>query len=350
MNINSLLRNNIKALNPYRSARDEYTGERGIFLDANENALGSAIDQVVNRYPDPRQVELKHRIAQLKGVQPEQIFLGNGSDEAIDLPMRAFCEPRRDNIILMPPTYGMYSVCATINDVAILNVALRSDFQIDVPRVIDSLTPRTKLIFICSPNNPSGNLMQVEAIETLLHQSTALVILDEAYIDFTTAPSWLQRLAEFENLLVLQTFSKAWGMANIRLGMAFAHPEIIKVLNKIKYPYNINGVTQQMALQALERVRGRDAMIQRLTQERKRLKTNLEQFDFVEMVFPSEANFLLVRFRDATRIYRQLLENNIVVRDRSDQLHCQNCLRITVGTPAENDILIQKLQRIADED
>jgi len=348
MNIEILQRENIRRLKSYSSARDEFSGRKGIFLDANENALGSAIGEAVNRYPDPRQSDLKWKIAEIKEVRTEQIFLGNGSDEAIDLPMRAFCEPRRDNVILMPPTYGMYTVCAEVNGVEIRLAPLTPEFQIDVANVMQVVTERSKILLICSPNNPSGNLMRSTDIEKLLREFPGIVIIDEAYIDFTTEPSWLYRLDEFENLIVLQTFSKAWGMASLRLGMAFAHPTIIGILNKIKYPYNINGVTQRMALDALERVPGRDTMIQTLIAERERLADRLKQFSFVERVLPSEANFLLARFRKARVVYEKLLERGIVIRDRSHLLHCENCLRITVGTPDENETLLKTLEGIAD--
>ncbi|RMF61887.1 MAG: histidinol-phosphate transaminase [Calditrichaeota bacterium] len=342
----SLLRPNIRDLQAYSSARQEHAGEEGIFLDANENALGSAARESLNRYPDPLQKKLKEEIARLKAVSAQQIFLGNGSDEAIDLLLRAFCEPGKDRILIMPPTYGMYEVCAAINDVKVQRVLLRPDFEIDVASVLEALEPRTKLLFICSPNNPTGNVFQPDGIERLLRQFQGLTVLDEAYIDFAPDKSWLPRLSRWPNLVVLQTFSKAWGLADVRLGMAFAQPGIIEVLNKIKHPYNVNGVTQRLALQALANHRGKTRMVGEIIQERDRLQKGLAALDLVDRVYPSDANFLLVKMHDAASVFRRLLQKKIVVRNRSDQPLCGDCLRITVGTPEENRRLLHALKEI----
>jgi len=343
--IKNLLRKNMQDLQPYSTARDEYDGEVGIFLDANENSLGSATEWLLNRYPDPHQRKLKRKIAELKKVPTENLFLGNGSDEAIDLLIRAFCEPQKDKIIVMPPTYGMYKVCAAINDVDVLKVPLDSKFEIDLNEVFSHLTPETKLIFICSPNNPTGNCFDAKNIKHILEQFHGLVIIDEAYIDFTPEKSWLPRLQQYENLIILHTFSKAWGLASIRLGMAFAKTEIIDVLNKIKYPYNVNGVTQEIALKVLDNLSGKDQMVEEIIKQREILITQLRQLPMFEEIYPSEANFILTKVKGARDIYRYLLSQKIIVRDRSQAFHCESCLRITVGTPEENYQLIESLKK-----
>ncbi len=346
-NLEKILRPHILNLVPYSSARDEYTGKEGIFLDANENPYAAANGQAWNRYPDPYQWAIKEKLAPIKGVRPSQIFLGNGSDEPIDLLVRATCTPREDNMILLPPTYGMYQVSADINDVAAIKVPLTSDFQIDTEKVLAAITPHTKIIWVCSPNNPSGNSVKREAIYALLEHFSGLVVVDEAYIDFSDEPSFTQELDTYPNLVVLQTFSKAWGLASLRLGMCFASEEIIKVLNKIKPPYNLSGATQQLLLEALNHVETKNKMVRDILAERARLGTNLLGLPLVKKIYPSDANFLLVAFEDASAVMQYLIDQKIIVRDRSKVLLCDGCLRITVGTPEENDILIKTLREFA---
>jgi histidinol-phosphate aminotransferase len=338
-----LVRPNILSLQPYTCARDEFKGEADVFLDANENSLGSAREPFFNRYPDPLQTAVKEKLAAIKGVRPEQIFLGNGSDEAIDLLFRIFCRPGRDAVIIQPPTYGMYAVSAAINDTAVRKVPLTAEFQPDPTALIAAAAGDVKMVFFCSPNNPSANLMAPAGIEAVLAGFPGLVVIDEAYIDFTRAESWLRRLEHHPNLVVLQTFSKAWGMAGVRLGMLFAHPSIIQLLNHTKPPYNISAYCQQYALAALGEERRKEEMVAELLAEREKLAAALTRTPGVVRIFPSDANFLLVRFRDARQTYQGLMERGIIVRDRSSQLHCEECLRITVGTPPENRILIETL-------
>jgi histidinol-phosphate aminotransferase len=345
INIHDLVRKNIQNLKPYSSARDEYAGNIGIFLDANENSIGSTAAKLLNRYPDPRHRKLREKLAELKGVRAENLFLGNGSDEAIDLVIRAFCEPKKDKIIVTPPTYGMYEVCATVNDVEVIKVPLTTNFEIDIPGMMRAINPDIKIIFLCSPNNPTANCFAETHIEKILEKFQGLILLDEAYTDFASDKSWLPRLSLHENLVILQTFSKAWGLANIRLGMAFATPEIIKILDKIKYPYNVNGLTQEIALQVLGSVHQKNKMVTEIIQQRELLKQELVKLPIVEKIYPSDANFLLVKVSSARSIYQYLLDYQIIVRDRSSALHCDDCLRITVGTPAENDKLIETLKK-----
>jgi len=337
-----LARKNVLTMKPYSSARDEYSGQTGIFLDANENSLGSVLPQPLNRYPDPHQRELKGRLSEIKNVAPDRIFLGNGSDEAIDLVIRVFCEPGLDRIMILPPTYGMYAVCAEMNDAGIIEAPLTAQFEIDTEAVLKRID-EVKVVFICSPNNPSGNCINRRVIRTILEKSDGLVVIDEAYIDFSEQPSWLEKLGDYPNLIVLQTFSKAWGLANIRLGMAFADPQIIALFNKIKYPYNVNGVTQKMALEALGREDSKNSMVAVILEERVKLARRLAELAIVEKVFPSEANFLLARFRNGRRVFDYLKTKELIVRDRSRVMHCAGCLRITVGTPSENAELMQML-------
>jgi histidinol-phosphate aminotransferase len=339
----NLLRPNIRTLTPYSSARNEYSGSPAIYLDANENAIGAAAGSLFQRYPDPLQQELKKQIARMKNVAPQQIFLGNGSDEAIDLLIRAVCTPATDNILIFPPTYGMYEVAARINDIAVKKLLLNADFQLDRDTVKASMDQHTRIVFFCSPNNPTGNLIHEETITAVLEDFSGLVVVDEAYIDFSSARSWTQQLSRYPNLVILQTFSKAWGMAGLRLGMAIAAPEIINVLNQIKAPYNISAATQQLAAAALKNSNEVEKWIALLGAERTRLAERLTIFPFVKTVFPSEANFLLIRVEDAKGLYHYLLEQGIVVRDRSNQPLCKGCLRVTVGTPEENDYLIRTL-------
>lgn len=341
-NIRDLIRPNILDLRPYSSARDEFDGMGSgmTFLDANENPFNTGL----NRYPDPRQKKLKLEIERVKDVSKANIFLGNGSDEILDLLFRAFCEPAEDNIITMPPTYGMYEVLASINNIENRQVLLTTDFQPDISEVLAQQDSRTKLLFICSPNNPSGNTMASDKIELLLSGFHGLVIIDEAYIDFTEKESWLRRLDEFPNLVIVQTFSKAFGMAGIRLGMCFAGDTIISVLNSIKPPYNVNELTQKQALLRLKKMDIIRAEVSLLNEEKTRMRLELETIDFVNHIFPSDANFLLLRVDDATLRYEQLCSEGIVVRNRSKQPLCENTLRITVGTPRENDKLINTLK------
>lgn len=343
--IRRVIRPHIFDLTPYSSARDEYTGKEGVFLDANENPLGSVLSEAYNRYPDPHQVLIKEKLAPIKGVQPNQIFLGNGSDEAIDLLVRATCTPGQDSLLILPPTYGMYEVSAAINDVETIKVPLTADFQLDTKAILAAVQPNTKLIWVCSPNNPSGNLVQTKAIETLLNTFGGLVVVDEAYIDFAPIISWTQRLAEFPNLVVLQTFSKAWGLASLRLGMCFASPELTAILDKIKPPYNLSGPTQQLLYSALDQESVKNELVQQILAEREKLTHALSEVPGVLKIYPSDANFLLVEFENAAEVMAYLLGERIIVRDRSKVTLCAGCLRITVGTDAENEVLLNALKK-----
>ena len=338
--LNQLLRDNIRKLIPYTSARNEYKGDAAVFLDANENPY----NEPVNRYPDPLQIQLKEQIAHIKNVSPEMIFLGNGSDEAIDLIIRAFCEPRTDNIVAVDPTYGMYKVCADINDVEYRKVLLTPAFDPDVESLLEKADDNTKIIFLCSPNNPTSNSFPREGIIRILKAFKGIVVLDEAYIDFSSGKGFLPSLAEFPNLVILQTFSKAWGMAGIRLGMAFADPFIIAVLNKIKYPYNINMLTMEIALKSLKSIQGKEQWVAAILQQREILARELKSFSFIVKVFPSDANFLLVKVDQPREIYQYLVSRKIIIRDRSNASLCDGCLRITVGTPDENARLTEALK------
>lgn len=339
MNLQHLIRKNILSLKPYSSARDEFSGEAMVFLDANENPF----NQPYNRYPDPLQRELKGRIAKIRNVPADSIFLGNGSDEPIDLLIRAFCEPGQDNIIQMEPTYGMYQVAASINDVEVVKVPLRGDFSLDEDAILQSATSGSKMVFLCSPNNPTGNSLDRESVLKILREFQGIVVVDEAYIDFDPDSSLLPSLVEFENLVILQTLSKAWGMAGIRLGMAFASPDIIGILNKIKYPYNINMLTQHKALELLGNTAEKEQWVNTLLQERKILADKLKEISCVRKVWPSDANFILVTMKDARRTYEYLVEQGIIVRDRSRILLCDESLRITVGSESENEALMTAL-------
>ncbi|NID11021.1 histidinol-phosphate transaminase [Fibrivirga algicola] len=347
----AVLRPHIASLTPYSSARDEYTGTEGVFLDANENALGSTTHSgQYNRYPDPHQSAIKARLAPLKGVQTSQLFLGNGSDEPIDLLVRATCRPGIDNVLLLPPTYGMYEVSARLNDVTVKKVPLTTDYQLDLPAVLSAIDAQTKIIWICSPNNPSGNLLDPADIRAVIEAAkTALVVVDEAYIDFAGPgySSWTTYLDTYPNLVVLQTFSKAWGLAALRLGMCFASAELIRVMNVIKPPYNISAPSQALALEALEHVADKESMVAQTLTERDRLATQLGTLPNVQHIFPSDANFLLVRFDEAQAVFEQLIDSKVIVRDRSSVTRCEDCLRITVGTEAENERLLEVLQAIA---
>ena len=341
--LTTLLRENIRNLTPYSSARDEFKGEASVLLDANENAFGSPLDQDYNRYPDPLQQQLKLKLSGIKGVPARNIFLGNGSDEAIDILFRAFCRPGIDNIILVPPTYGMYEVSANINDVAIKKVNLTSDFQLDLEGIAEAIDAHTRMIFLCSPNNPTGNSLDREDVETILANFNGLVVIDEAYINYSRQKTFIQELTEYSNLVVLQTLSKAWGLAGLRLGMAFASEEIIDVFNKIKPPYNINQATQELVLKALDNVEQVNAWIRETVTERDQLSTKLLNMEFVQHVYPSDANFILVKTTEPRKIYEYLVDKSIIIRDRSKVALCAGCLRITVGTPEENQALIAAL-------
>jgi histidinol-phosphate aminotransferase len=342
--INNIIRENIKNLTPYSSARDEFKGEASVYLDANENAYGSPLEQQYNRYPDPLQYKVKKRLSDIKGVPPRNIFLGNGSDEAIDILFRSFCNPGVDNVILVPPTYGMYQVSANINDVHVKNVLLTEDYQLNMEGIAEAIDKNTKMIFICSPNNPTGNSINRDDIETLLANFNGLVVVDEAYINFSRQKTFIQELTEYANLVVLQTLSKAWGLAGLRIGMAFASEEIIEVMNKVKPPYNINEASQELALKALQNVAQVNDWIKETLVQRDKLVLNLKNFDFVLDIYPSDANFILVKTTAPKAIYNFLVEKGIIVRDRSKVDLCEGSLRITVGTPAENDILLNTLQ------
>lgn len=339
--LQELTRPNVWKLKPYSSARDEYKGAKAsVFLDANENPY----NQPYNRYPDPMQYDLKKELSGIKKVKPENIFLGNGSDEAIDLVFRAFCEPDVDNVVAIDPTYGMYQVCADVNDVEYRKVLLDEHFQFSADSLLAATDERTKMVFLCSPNNPTGNDLLRSEIEKILKNFDGLVILDEAYSDFSEAPSFLSELEVYPNLIVLQTFSKAWGCAGIRLGMAFASPQIISILSKIKYPYNVNQLTQEQARQILRNYEEIERWIKMLKEERKVLERDFVQLPCVLEVFPSNANFFLARVTDAVGIYNYLVSEGIIVRSRHTISLCCNCLRVTVGTRAENNKLVEALK------
>jgi histidinol-phosphate aminotransferase len=316
-----------------------------VFLDANENSLGSVHSDNFNRYPDPHHLNLKEKISKQKQISLERIFIGNGSDEAIDLLVRVFCSPGKDKIIICPPTYGMYAVSAHINDVGVIEVPLKENFQLDVNIIMNQVSEQTKMLFLCSPNNPTGNLLHSADIEYLLQMFPGIVVVDEAYIDFANSPSFMKILDDNHNLVVLQTFSKAWGLASLRIGMCFASSLIIYYLEKIKAPYNVNGYSQKIALQAIDQESLKNKFVQILLEERKRLETDLLQFGFVEKIFPSDTNFLLVRVSDAHLLYNHLTENKIIVRNRSALPLCHNTLRITVGSIQENNLLIAALKK-----
>ncbi len=343
-NINNLLRENIKNIKPYSSARDEYKDitDGMVFIDANENPFNTN----VNRYPDPQQTNVKARLSELKGIPTNQILLGNGSDEVLDLIFRAFCEPNRDKIITLPPTYGMYSVLSNLNAVENIEIPLTSDFQPDFDEISRAAHSHTKLLFLCSPNNPTANSFEADVIEELIEEFQGIVVIDEAYIDFSKDESWLSRLSEFPNLIVTQTLSKAYGLAGIRLGICYASKEIISVLNNIKPPYNINQLTQAKALERLNDMDAVQNEVKSIIFEREKLSKALKSITFVKNVFPSDANFILAKVDDANKRYQQLIEKEIVVRNRTNQLLCDKCLRFSVGTKAENEKLIEVLNQL----
>lgn len=342
MEIQKLLRKNIQSLKPYSSARDEYTGEAMVFLDANENPF----NEPYNRYPDPVQTAVKEKIAKLKDIPAKNIFLGNGSDEPIDLLIRAFCEPGVDNIVSINPTYGMYQVAADISGVELRKVSLNDDYDLNSNEILGATDSNTKLIFLCSPNNPTGNSLNKDCMLEIAKSFNGLLIIDEAYIDFAPDKTLLPELEEYPNLVLLQTFSKAWGMAGIRLGMAFASLEIIGVLNKIKYPYNINILTQEKALELLDKKVTVQNWVKLLIAERNKMADLLSEFPFVERVYPSDANFVLVKMHDAKGVYDYLVEEGIIVRDRSKVHLCDDTLRITIGSSEENETLLNALKNL----
>jgi len=340
INIQDLIRPDLLNIKAYSSARDEFSSDDAmIFLDANENPF----DTNLNRYPDPYQSKLKSRIAELKQVDKNQIVLGNGSDEIIDLLVRLFCTPYRDSILIFPPTYGMYKVVADVNAVKVKKVYLDSNFQLDADKALAEITEHTKLIFVCTPNNPSGNTIERQQVLKLLGSFDGIVVIDEAYNDFSNEGSFSTLLDSYENLVIMQTFSKAYGLAGARLGMCFASPKITDYLNKIKPPYNVNTLTQQVAFEKLASIEDANHQIESILKERKRLEKELQHLSWIETIYPSQANFLLVKVDNANKRYQQCLEHNIVVRNRHTQPNCENCLRFTVGTPEENRILIETI-------
>jgi len=344
MEIKDLVRENIKRLEPYSSARDEFQGNSNdmVFLDANENPFENG----VNRYPDPQQRTVKSLLSENKGVPQENILLGNGSDEVLDLIFRAFCEPHQDNIVTLPPTYGMYGVLANINAVENIKIPLTDQFQPDLEKIYQAVNPRSKVIFICSPNNPTGNNFSKSVIEDLLENFKGLVVIDEAYVDFSTEESWVNRLDKYPNLIVTQTLSKAYGMAGIRLGICYASTFIISVLNRIKPPYNVNELTQQKAIERLKKQKEVEAEIKDILKQRTALVSELKTVGFVSEIYPSNANFVLVKVDNATKRYDQLIEKGIVTRNRTTQQGCENCLRLTIGTAEENEKLINTLKEL----
>ena len=342
--LNTITRENIRKLTPYSSARSEFSGVAQVFLDANENSFGSPLTKWYNRYPDPLQWELKKKISTIKHVPPDQILLGNGSDECIDLLIRAFCDPGKHNIIICPPTYGMYEVYAHINDVPLKEVPLTAVFQLDLEALEAAIDADTRIIFLCSPNNPTGNSLEREDIEIVLNNFNGIVVVDEAYINYSRHRSFLGELNDYPNLVVMQTFSKAWGLAALRLGMNLASTEIIALLNKIKPPYNISQATQELAIKALDGLEDVNTMIRETVKERGWLAGELTGLPYVQKVFPSDSNFLLVRMEGATAVYQYLKDHGVIVRNRSQVVLCNDCLRITVGTGDQNKLLLKLLK------
>ena len=343
-NINSLVRETVKNLKPYSSARDEYTATSNdmVFLDANENPYQNG----VNRYPDPQQHDVKTQLSKLKGVSTEHILLGNGSDEILDLIFRVFCEPNQDEIITLPPTYGMYSVLADINAINNIKVNLEPGFQPNTTEILRVANAHTKLLFLCSPNNPTANSFDAERIKELVSNFKGIVVVDEAYIDFSNTDSWISKLNDHPNLIVTQTLSKAYGMAGIRLGVCYASKAIISILNRIKPPYNVNTLTQSKALERLSKPEAISQEVQHILEQRDWLVAQLQTINFIDIVYPSDANFVLVKVDDANKRYTQLIQKDIVVRNRSTQVHCENCLRFTVGSQIENIKLITALRQL----
>lgn len=348
MKIDDLVRPNIKKLKPYTSARDKYLN--GILMDANENPLGSAVDNYgeleLNRYPDPNQNSLREKLSKYLGVKSENLFAGVGSDEIIDLLLRIFCEPGKDKAAILEPTYGMYRVACDINNVEVQSILLNDDFQIDVRKTLTGIEEKTKIIFICSPNNPTGNLINVRDIINIASKFSGLVVVDEAYADFANQVDLLDKIREYKNIILLRTFSKAWGLAGIRLGFAVADEEVINYLYKIKAPYNINKITAQIAINAVENKAKKDEMVRAIIAERKRIEKALEANSKIEKVFPSDANFILFKCNEHKRLFEELTKKNIIIRDRSSQPKLEHCLRVSVGTKEENDLFLQSLNEI----
>lgn len=342
MDIINLVRKNIRELKPYSCARNEFKGEASVYLDANENPMNAPY----NRYPDPLQSDLKHKIANIKGVRPSQIMLGVGSDEPIDLLIRIFCEPKEDNIVAIDPTYGMYQVCADINNVTYRKVLLNEDYSLDASRILAETDEHTKLVFLCSPNNPTGNSLDKTEIKKIIDNFSGIVIIDEAYIDFSSESSWLEKLDNYPNLVVLQTFSKAWGLASVRCGMAFASEVIIGYLNNVKYPYNLNLLTQNFVSEQLDHISRKQKWVEQIIEQRVVLEEQLKIIPWIQHIYPSDANFLLVKVADANKVYNQLVDKGIIVRNRNSVSLCLGCLRITVGTESENNILINELRQL----
>ncbi|WP_299122930.1 histidinol-phosphate transaminase [uncultured Winogradskyella sp.] len=342
--INNLLRENIRTIKAYSSARDEYkdTSSDMVFIDANENPFQTN----VNRYPDPQQSKVKERLAEIKDVSVSQILLGNGSDEVLDLLFRAFCEPKQDNVITLPPTYGMYSVLADLNAVEIKSVMLDESFEPKVTEILETQNDNSKILFLCSPNNPTANSFNADKIEQLINGFNGIVVIDEAYIDFTNQESWITRLNDFNNLVVTQTLSKAYGLAGIRLGICYASEFVISVLNKIKPPYNVNQLTQEKAFERLKNINDVTYEVDFILKQREQLMIQLSGISFIQTVFPSDANFILAKVDDANKRYMQLIERGIVVRNRTTQPLCENCLRFTIGTAEENKTLIKTLNQL----
>ena len=347
-NLKTLVRPHILTLKPYSSARDEYQGTEGVFLDANENAFGTPglPDETTHfhRYPDPYQTVVKQRLSEIKKVPTEQIFLGNGSDEIIDLMTKAFCQPQQDNVVILPPTFGMYEAAAAINQVALHPALLTPEYAIDRNTLDQAIDDQTKIIYFCSPNNPTGNLLDRDTILHYIRSFSGLVVVDEAYIDFADQPSFSTLLCDHPNLVVLQTLSKAWGMAALRLGMAFASTDIVRILNKVKTPYNINTLTQQKVLEVLQHEEEHRAVVEQIIQQRERLREQLKSLPVVERVHPSDANFFLVKVKEVEQVLPYLVEQKVIVRNRSNIQLCEGGLRITVGTPRENEILVDVLR------
>jgi histidinol-phosphate aminotransferase len=348
-NLQNLIRENVKHLTPYSSARKEFAGTAEIFLDANENSFGSPLEKNYHRYPDPLQLEIKEKIAVWNDIEIDEIFIGNGSDEAIDLLFRIFCEPKKDNILICPPTYGMYKVSAEINDIEIKKVNLTADFELDFSAIEKAFDENTKLLFICSPNNPTGNSFNKENILQLLKNFNGIVVIDEAYIHFSNEKSFVSEINNFKNLVVLQTFSKAWGLAGLRVGLAFANSEIVELFNKVKPPYNVSEIAQNAVLEALENKESVENTIAEIIDEREKLIGNLSGLEIVTKVFPTDANFVLVKTIDANIIYQHLIDEKIVVRNRNNVEMCEGCLRLTIGTHEENLSLINSLRKFTTE-
>ena len=341
IDLNELVRENVKKLIPYSCARDEFKGKTGIFMDANENPYGN-----LNRYPDPYQKELKTAISKLKGIEEDKIFLGNGSDEIIDLCFRVFCNPGIDKVLTFTPTYGMYHVSASVNDIEVVKIPLTDSFQIDLEKAVTLFSDKNlKLIFICSPNNPTANAMNYSDVEYIISKFNGIVVVDEAYIDFSEKASFIKLVNTYPNLILMQTFSKALGLAAIRVGMAFTNPSIVQYFNKLKPPYNISAINQKAALLKLSRIEQNKSLVFRIKKERDRLSANLLKMKIVEKVYPSDANFLLVKLKNANYIYNELVSRNIIIRNRSNMI--DNCVRITIGKKSENDRLINALKSIS---